>query len=133
MLRAVWKWTNWEGSILRLQPPTDRADRLNPFDPLKAKKYLPMARMENAFSLLDFFLPYDGYLLDERNLQRIRHLPTVIVQGRYDIVAPAASAYELYRALPQSELIVTLSGHSSKDDETAHHLISATERFKARA
>ena len=67
------------------------------------------------------------------NVDRIRGIPTVIVQGRYDVVCPAKSAWELHQRFPESDLrIVKDSGHSMMEPGTVHELIEATERFKAR-
>ena len=58
------------------------------------------------------FFPRDGWLLEEANLAKIAHIPTVIVQGRYDVVCPAVSAYDLHKRLPGSTLHLTTTGHS---------------------
>ena len=61
-----------------------------------------------------------------------RHIPTVIVQGRYDVVCPAVSAYDLKTAFPEAELIYTLTGHSGFEKLIIEELVKATERFKNR-
>jgi proline iminopeptidase len=73
-------------------------------------------------------LEYENQLLD--NLDKIRHIPTVIVQGRYDVVCPPTTAYELHSRWPETELkIAPFSGHSAFEKEITHLLIEATNKF----
>lgn len=76
------------------------------------------------------FFPRDGYLLEKENIDKIRHIPTVIVQGRYDVVCPIISAYDLKQAFPEAALTVTLTGHSGFEKDIIHHLVAATDKFK---
>ena len=65
-----------------------------------------------------------------RDLDRIRTTPAVIVQGRYDLVCPMTTAWELHRAWPEAEFrIVPDAGHSAFESGTVHELVSATDRF----
>ena len=67
------------------------------------------------------------------NLHRVRHLPCVIVQGRYDAVCPIVTADEVHRAWPESEYIaVADAGHSAWEPGISSQLVRATERFKSR-
>ena len=67
------------------------------------------------------------------NASRIRHIPGVIVQGRYDVVCPMESAWALHRAWPEAELIITPdSGHSGFDPPDSRALVAATDRFANR-
>jgi proline iminopeptidase len=62
---------------------------------------------------------------------KIRDIPGVIVQGRYDVVCPMASAWDLHRAWPEADLrIVPDAGHAATEPGTTHELISATDRFR---
>ncbi|MNN95463.1 Proline iminopeptidase [compost metagenome] len=66
-----------------------------------------------------------------RNIDKIRHLPAVIVQGRYDAVCPPVSAYRLHQAWPQARLqIVPDAGHAALEPGTAAALVAATEQFR---
>ncbi len=66
-----------------------------------------------------------------REVARIRHLPGVIVQGRYDVVCPMKSAWDLHKAWPEADLrIVPDSGHSAFEAGITHELICATDRFR---
>ena len=63
-------------------------------------------------------------------VERIRHIPTFIVQGRYDVVCPMHSAFELHRAFPEAQFVVCgQSGHSAAEEETASELVMACDRF----
>ena len=63
-------------------------------------------------------------------MPRIRHLPCTIVQGRYDVVCPMKSAWDLHRAWPEADLrIVGDAGHSAFEPGIAHELVAATDRY----
>jgi proline iminopeptidase len=80
-----------------------------------------------------YFL-HDGFMEDDqliRNVGRIRHLPAVIVQGRYDMVCPLVSADDLHHAWPEAEYtVVPDAGHSALEPSIRSRLIDAMERFK---
>ena len=73
----------------------------------------------------------DGELLEKSSIDKIRHIPTVIVQGRYDMVCPFSTAYALKKVFPEAELIITQQcGHSAKEVDTARELKDAADRFR---
>ncbi len=89
---------------------------------------LSLARIEAHYFVNDIFLP-ENSLLD--NLHRIRHLPAVIVQGRYDAVCPIVTADELARAWPEAFYeVIPDAGHSAFESGIARALVEATEAFK---
>ncbi|HSE01828.1 MAG TPA: prolyl aminopeptidase [Burkholderiales bacterium] len=91
---------------------------------------LGLARMEAHYFSHGIFLPENALL---ENLHRLRHLPCVIVQGRYDAVCPIVTADEVRRAWPESEYIVVAdAGHSAWEPGISAELVRATERFKAK-
>ena len=95
-------WSIWEGSVSRLRPPTREAILKKWGDDDFA---LAFARIENHYFTgrrRPPPFPRAGWLLEEENLAKIRHIPTVIVQGRYDVVCPAVSAFDLHSRLPGS-------------------------------
>lgn len=58
----------------------------------------------------------DGQILEKQNVDKIRHIPTVINQGRYDAVCPAKTAYDLFKQWPEVEFnLIPDSGHASKE------------------
>lgn len=89
---------------------------------------LAFARIENHYFVNSGFFEVDDQLL--RDTDRIAHIPGVIVHGRYDVVCPVQSAFDLHAAWPASELVVTpASGHSAFEAENVDALVRATDRF----
>ncbi|WP_107655053.1 prolyl aminopeptidase [Nocardia suismassiliense] len=121
-LAAAVAWSTWEGATSSLLPQPDRvAETAEP------RFALAFARIENHYFRNHAFLD-EGQLL--RDIDRITHIPTVIVQGRHDIVCPTVSAWDLHKAMPGSDLhIVEDAGHASYEPGITHHLIEATDRF----
>jgi proline iminopeptidase len=74
---------------------------------------LAFARIENHYFVNKGWLPYPDYLLD--NVDRIRHIPGVIVQGRYDVVCPMKTSYDLHKRWPEATYEVVTAGHSATD------------------
>ena len=86
------------------------------------------ARIECHYFVNGGFLRSENELIE--NVGRIRHIPAVIVQGRYDIVCPMRSAWDLHVAWPEADLrIVPDAGHSAFEPGNIHELITATDRF----
>jgi proline iminopeptidase len=119
---AAVAWSTWEASTITLLP---RPELIAEFaEPAYA---LAFARIENHYFMHDgFFEP--GQLL--RDAGRLAAIPTVIVQGRYDLCTPAVTAYELHQALPSAEFVlVDDAGHAFDEPGILDALISATDRF----
>ncbi len=86
------------------------------------------ARIENHyFTHAGFFRP--DQLLED--VDKIRHIPAVIVHGQYDMCCPVRNAYDLSAAWPEAELHVVLAGHAATEPAIAAALIAATDRFAA--
>lgn len=65
------------------------------------------------------------------DVDKIRHIPSVIVQGRYDMVCPARTAWRLHKAWPEAEFhFVADAGHSAKESGTEAKLVEAANKFK---
>ena len=89
---------------------------------------LTIGRAFIHYSANNFFLT-DNHIVD--NISTIQHIPTIIVQGRYDMICPVATAYELYKHLPQSTLwIVPDAGHFSSEPSIARELCHAMNVMK---
>jgi proline iminopeptidase len=86
-------------------------------------------RLSLIISSVGFF-PRDGYLIEKASIDRIRDIPMVVVQGRYDVVCPPVSAADLKLALPSTDLRYTLAGHSGFEKENIRELVAATDMFK---
>jgi proline iminopeptidase len=123
-LEAARAWSIWEGSTSKLQPDENFIAQFG--DPQFA---LAFARIECHYFMHNAFFETDNYLIE--NVGKIRHIPAVIVQGRYDVVCPMTSAWELHRAWPEADLkIIPDAGHSALEPGTRSALIEATDRFK---
>ncbi|MBL0141535.1 MAG: prolyl aminopeptidase [Betaproteobacteria bacterium] len=122
-LPAARRWSVYEGSCSTLLPnPALVADFASD------RVALGLARIEAHYFVNRLFLP-DDFLL--ANIDRIRHIPAVIVQGRYDVVCPAVTADDLHRAWPEAEYqIVSDAGHSAFEPGIRSRLVAAMERFK---
>ncbi|WP_327141202.1 prolyl aminopeptidase [Nocardia sp. NBC_01327] len=120
---AAVAWSTWEGATSSLLPQPDRVAETA--DPRFA---LAFARIENHYFHHRGFLD-EGQLL--RDIDRIAHIPGVIVQGRHDVVCPAVSAWDLHRAWANSELhLVPDAGHAAAEPGITHHLVEATDKYR---
>ena len=91
---------------------------------------IALARIEAHYFVNGSFFRSDGELL--ANAGRIANIPGVIVQGRYDLVCPAGSAWDLHKAWPLARIqIVRDAGHAAGETGIASALVEATEEFKA--
>jgi proline iminopeptidase len=123
--RAAIAWSQWEGRTITLLPDPnfDRAHG-------NAHFAIAFARIENHYFVHDGFVE-EGQLL--RDAGKLRDIPGVIVQGRYDVCTPAKTAWDLHRAWPEAEFhLVTEAGHAFKEPGILDRLIRATDGFAAR-
>jgi proline iminopeptidase len=122
-LAAARIWSGWEGRTSKLIPDAEFAGHYE-----EDEFALAFARIEVHYFANGGFLNPEDQLL--REVGRIRHIPCVIVQGRYDVVCPIESAWELHRAWPEADLIITPdSGHSAFEPPNSRALVAATDRF----
>jgi proline iminopeptidase len=123
-LAAAIAWSRWEGSTSSLSYNPDMADSFS--NPQFA---LAFALIENHYFVNKGFLEHENQLI-ESGIDIIRNIPTTIVQGRYDIVCPMATAWELSKNWPEAKLIVApSSGHTAFEKEITHELIKATNGY----
>lgn len=121
--KAAHAWCTWEGATSYLR---SNADYIGKFD--DADYAAAFARIEAHYFVNKGFFDTDDQLL--RDAHKIRHLSCAIVQGRYDMVCPIRSAWDLHKALPESQLfIVPDAGHSAFEDGIARALRAATDGF----
>lgn len=124
---AFMKWSLWESSISKLLPmDKDELEK----ELKKENQYITMSKIEHHYFSNGGFFPRNGYLLEKKNIDRIKNIPMIIVQGRYDIVCPSITAYNLHKKLPKSKYYTTISGHSSFDPETIKKLVQSTNYYK---
>jgi proline iminopeptidase len=123
-LAAARAWSIWEGSTVRLIPDSKTIADFG--EPHKA---LALARIECHYFVHDAFFSTENWLLE--HVGAIRRIPAVIVQGRYDVVCPTISAWELHRAWPEAELrIVPDAGHHALEPGIIDALVTGTDRFR---
>jgi proline iminopeptidase len=123
-MSAAKSWTRWEGAMNTLFPDMEALDSM-----LQDNSALSIARIESHFTANGFFLESDNFVLD--NAAVIAHIPTRIVQGRYDTICPPISAWELHKALSASTLTLVPDGaHSPVDGGMTAELIRASDEFR---
>jgi proline iminopeptidase len=123
---AARAWSVWEGSTSKLYPDEGLIERT-----AGDRFARQLARIECHYFVNNGFFAYDGWLLDEAK-KKLQDIPTVIVQGRYDVVCPPKSAWDLKQALPKAELVIVKdAGHSAAEPGIVAALVDATNRFAA--
>ena len=122
-LEAARAWSIWEASTSKLLPSNDS---LHPFDNPKVAE--AFARIECHYFKNGGFFESDEWILE--NTAYVENLPTVIVQGRYDVVCPATSAWELHKKLPKADFhIIPNAGHSITEEGIAAKLVEYTDKY----
>jgi proline iminopeptidase len=125
-LPAAHAWSRYEGACSTLRPSRRTVAAFD--DPNVA---LGLARIEAHYFVNDLFLE-EGALLAA--VERYRSVPGAIVQGRYDIVCPIATADELHRAWPEADYsVIADAGHSAMEPGIRKALVAATDRFRTLA
>jgi len=120
---AARAWSIWEAATSYLLPNEQNVRRWG-----EDEFAIQIARIECHYFVHRGFFEREDQLL--RNVDRIRKIPAVIVQGRYDVVCPMMSAWDLHRAWPEADFhVVPDAGHSAFEAGIAHELVRATDRF----
>jgi proline iminopeptidase len=124
-LHAARAWSQWEGSTLSLLPDPARVTAFG--DDSFA---LAFARIECHYFAHQGFFEQDGQLI--ANTHRLKDIPGVIVQGRYDVVTPMETAWALHKAWPEAELVIVPdAGHTATEPGLADALVRATNQFRS--
>jgi proline iminopeptidase len=120
---AAKAWSTWEGSTSKLYTNPELIKKMG-----GGRFADAFARIECHYFTNKGFFERDDQLL--HNVKKIRKIPAIIVQGRYDVVCPARSAYDLNKAWPESKLIIVHdAGHSMTEPGIRSALIEETDRF----
>ena len=120
---AARAWAVWEGSTSYLLTDEENVRKWG-----EDEFALAVARIECHYFVNGGFMRSESQLLDD--VGRIRHIPSVIVQGRHDVVCPMTTAWELHRAWPEAEFeVVGDAGHSAFEPGITDALVRATDRF----
>ncbi|WP_412939701.1 prolyl aminopeptidase [Microbacterium sp. 2P01SA-2] len=121
---AAQAWTRWEASTVTLRPDPELVAGMT-----GAESATAFARIENHYFLHGGWLR-EGQLIEDAASGRLRGIPGVIVQGRYDACTPPMTAWDLHRAWPEAEFVmVDDAGHSAGEPGIAAALVAATDRF----
>lgn len=120
---AAKAWSVWEGSTSKLIQDKDIIESFGGDEFADA-----FARVECHFFINKIFYDNENYIIE--NIDKIRNIPTYIVQGRYDVVCPMESAWELHKAWPEAEFrIIDDAGHSLSEKGITDAIIDATDRY----
>ena len=123
-LAAAKAWACWEGETISIQGPSSRPAKFEEDEFADA-----FARIECHYFVNKGFFDEDGWLLKQA-AEKLKGVPGVIVHGRYDVVTPLSTAWDLTKAWPDANLtIVPDAGHSSLDNGIIDELIRATRTF----
>ena len=121
-LEAARAWSIWEGSTIKLLPSKQNSTSYG-----QDQFALAFARIENHYFTHGGWMD-DGQLI--RDAHKLKNIPGVIIQGRYDVCTPAITAWELHKAWPEAEfIIVDDAGHAFDEPGIMHQLITATDKF----
>ncbi|MEM1379703.1 MAG: prolyl aminopeptidase [Pseudomonadota bacterium] len=122
-LEAAKAWSVWEGSTVSLLPSRERMDSF-----AGDRFALAFARIENHYFMERGFFEADGWII--ANAHKLSGIPGTIVQGRYDVVTPMKSAWELHQAWSGSMLkVVPDAGHAASEAGIVNELVNATKRY----
>lgn len=122
-MAAAIPWTKWELATSRLFTPPEALKTA-----LTDDFAIKFARIECHYFMNKGFFESDGWLL--KQVDKIRSIPAVIVQGRYDVVCPPVSAWDLHKAWPEAKFVmVPDSGHAAREPGTAKALVTACDQF----
>lgn len=121
--QAATAWARWEGNTLSLNGPSSRSDQFENDDFLDA-----FARIECHYFVNKGF--FDDETWWHTAVEKARDIPTWIIQGRYDVVTPATTAWDLHSRWPEAHFqMIQHAGHAASDTEIARALVTATDTF----
>lgn len=125
-LDAAKAWSGWEGATVHLVP--DQSTYLKFTSDHMA---VAMARIECHYFTHGCWFRSDNQIIED--VGRIRHIPTFIAHGRYDVVCPVKNAFDLQAAFPEARLeVIPDAGHAFDEPGTLRALMKAVEEFKVR-
>ena len=114
-------WARWENALASIRSNGEGGEAGGAY----ARAF---ARLENHYFINDAFLEKDGQILDQ--IDKISHIPGVIVQGRYDMICPPASAYALARKWKKADLrMVGMAGHALSEAGISRELVRAMDQI----
>ena len=124
-IRHARAWSAWENALATVQSNGSGAD--SPAEYARA-----FARLENHYFINGGFLERDGQILD--GMPKIAHIPGTIVQGRYDMICPPVSAFELAQAWQNADLrMIPVAGHALSEPGISAELVKVMNRLAHRS
>lgn len=124
MLRCAYAWANWEGSTISLLETANKALSFEDKDAV-----LSFSRIESHYFFNEGFMD-EGQLIRDANL--LADIPTVIIQGRYDMCTPSKTAWDLHKAMPHAEFhLIPDAGHAFNEPGILNTLLKTTDKFSA--
>ncbi|UZJ52252.1 hypothetical protein CBS101457_001572 [Exobasidium rhododendri] len=125
-LEAAKHWSRWENGTAKFYIDEEMLAKAD-----DDKWALAFARIESHYFANRGWMT-DGQILEKANVDKIRHIPTILNQGRFDVVCPAKTAHDLFREWPEVEFnLIPDSGHNSKDPGMLHKLIESTDKMRS--
>ena len=120
-------WSQWEGNTLSLRSNPSTVESFG------ADKFaLAFARIESHYFVNNGFFEMDGQLI--AGAAKLRHIPCVIIHGRYDVITPLETAWALHKAWPEAAFeVIPDAGHTATEPGITDALIRATDRFAMQA
>jgi proline iminopeptidase len=126
--QAAVAWSTWEGQTTKLVSTDEHVAHFG-----QDEFALAFARIEAHYFKNRAFLKTEGRGQLLNDIDKIRHIPATIVQGRYDVCCPMRSAWDLHRAWPEAELfVIPDAGHAAGEFGIARALVAATDRYARR-
>ena len=125
-LEAAKAWSSWEGATISLYPDESRVSAFG-----EDKYATAFARIECHYFVNGGFFERDDQLI--ANVDRLRHIPGIIIQGRYDMCTPMRTAWDLHKAWPEADFrLIPDAGHAFSEPGIRDALIAATDHFSGR-
>ena len=125
-LRCAKAWSIWEGGTASLLPNPERVSHFG-----GDRFALAFARIECHYFFNKGFFKQDGQLIADAH--KLKNIPAIIVQGRYDVITPMTTAWDLHCIWPEADFrVVPDAGHATTDPGILHNLVEATAQFAMR-
>ncbi|XP_060062474.1 probable proline iminopeptidase [Ylistrum balloti] len=123
-IKAAKAWSKWEMATSRLLVDDDLLKRAE--GDIWSQQF---ARIESHYFVHGGWFKTDTQILDD--VEKIRHIPATIIQGRYDVVCPMETAWLLHKKWPEADFhVIPDAGHSTKEAGVLHQLVEATDKYK---
>lgn len=122
--KCLENWSTVELSAYKLHP--DSLEKV--INDAKQLESTVASIIENHYLLNNCFLEPE-FFFKRGNIDKIKDIPTIIVQGQYDLICPPVTAQKLHKMLNNSTLHITIAGHTMRDEDNIKHLVQATNTF----